>query len=48
MNNNLKNTQGGFIGTIIIIVIVLLIMNYYGITLTGIWNWLWALITSVF
>ncbi len=48
MKNNSKNLQGGFIGTIVLIVIILLIMNYFGITLSGIWNWLWALITSVF
>ncbi len=48
MKNNLKNLQGGFIGTIVLIVVILLIMNYFGITLSGIWNWLWNLIVSVF
>jgi len=48
MKNNLKNKQGGFIGIIIMIVIVLLIMKYYGLTLTGLWNWLWNLVQSVF
>lgn len=48
MKNNLKNQNGGFIGIIIMIVIVLLIMQYYGLTLTGIWNWFWSLVQSVF
>lgn len=48
MKNNLKNLQGGFIETIVLIVIILLIMNYFGITITGILNWLWNLIQSVF
>lgn len=46
--NNLSNKQGGFIETIILIIILLLIMNYFGITITGILDWIWNLITSVF
>lgn len=47
MKNNLKNQKGGFIETIILIVIVLLVMKYYGVTLSGIYYWLKDLFLSV-
>lgn len=48
MKNQFKNQQGGFIETIILIVIVLLIMNYLGVTITGTIDWIWGLIQGVF
>ncbi len=42
-----KNQQGGFIETVVLIVIVLLVMKYYGVTLTGIYYWLKDLFLSI-
>ncbi len=47
INKNFKNQQGGFLELIVVIVIVLLVMKYYGLTFTGIWNWLQNLFWSV-
>lgn len=44
---NYKNQKGGFIKAIILVVIILFIMRYYGITLTGIWYEFKALLASV-
>lgn len=44
---NYKNQNGGFIQAIILVVIVLFVMKYYGITITGIWYELKALLASV-
>ncbi|MDQ3245120.1 MAG: hypothetical protein M3P22_02145 [bacterium] len=43
----IKNQNGGFIQAIILVVILFLIMKYYGVTLTGIWYWLKSLFLSV-
>lgn len=34
-----KNKEGGFLELIVIIVIALVIMRYYGITITGVIHW---------
>lgn len=44
----IQNTkEGGFIGVVIMIVVVLLLMNYFGFTFSGFFNWLKALFYSV-
>lgn len=44
---NLKNQQGGFIELIIVLIIVMLLMNYLGLTFSGIFNWIQELFYSV-
>lgn len=51
MMNKIKAKKGGFIKLIIIIIIALLLMKYFGITITGILNYFhltWAEIISWF
>lgn len=43
----ISNNQDGFIETIILIVIALLLMRYFDITLTSIYYWLKDLVYSV-
>lgn len=43
----IKNQQGGFLQIIILIIIVLLLMNYFHISISGIFNWLGALLNGV-
>ena len=46
--NHYKDKQNrGFVQIILLIVIVLFIMQYYGITLRGIWYWFRDLFLSV-
>ncbi|MFM7089005.1 MAG: hypothetical protein ACKOW9_05780 [Candidatus Paceibacterota bacterium] len=47
MKKNLKNQQGGFLELIVVIIIVMLVMRYYGLTFTGIWSWVENLFWSV-
>lgn len=47
MKKLLKNKQRGFIELIIVIVIALLLMNYYGLTFRGIFEWFKGLFLSV-
>lgn len=53
MKNNKKNpvrrggNESGFIELIIIIIIALLIMKYYGITISGVINWFVSFFHSV-
>ncbi|MFA6524009.1 MAG: hypothetical protein WC264_00850 [Candidatus Paceibacterota bacterium] len=35
----MKNKQGGFLKLIIFIIVVIFLMNYFHITITGIVNW---------
>lgn len=44
----MKNNQGGFLQTIILIIIALIVMKYLGVTVSGVLNWLANLIRSVF
>jgi len=37
--NNIKNKQGGFLKLIIFIIVVIFLMNYFHITISGIVNW---------
>lgn len=39
MKNEIKNTKGGFIELIILLIIVLLLMKYFGITISGVVYW---------
>lgn len=43
----MKNKQEGFIELIIVVIIALILMRYYGITFTGVWYWLKDLFLSV-
>lgn len=42
-----KNKQGGFLQIIVLIVILFLVMRYFNLTITGIFDWLKALVLSV-
>jgi hypothetical protein len=44
---SLKNKQGGFLDIIIAVVIILLVMRYFGLTFTAIFDWLRELLYSV-
>ena len=52
MKNNIKSMpadrQGGFIELIIIIIVALLIMKYYGITISGVFDWFISFFHNVF
>lgn len=39
MKDNLKNTQGGFIQIIIFILVVLLVMKYFNLTISDVFNY---------
>lgn len=45
--NRINNAQGGFIETIILIVVTLLVMRYFDITFTEIYYWVRDLVFSV-
>ena len=47
MENKTKNKEGGFIELIILIIIALLIMKYFGITISGVVDWFEAFFRSV-
>jgi len=47
MINENKNKEGGFIELIVLIIIVLLIMKYYGITVSGVVDWFASFFRSV-
>ena len=49
MKNLFKKTKNdGFVEIIILIIIALLIMNYLGITISGVFNWIVSLFRGVF
>lgn len=41
------NNKGGFLQIILIIIIALLIMKYFGITISGVYNWFMSFFGSV-
>ncbi|MFA5841165.1 MAG: hypothetical protein WC847_02755 [Candidatus Paceibacterota bacterium] len=43
----MKNKQGGFIQIIIFIIVALLIMKYFGITISGVINWFTSFFSGV-
>lgn len=43
----LKNQQAGFIDIIIAIIIIFLIMKYFGLTITGMFEWVKNLFYSI-
>ncbi|MEO5635370.1 MAG: hypothetical protein ABIS26_02440 [Candidatus Paceibacterota bacterium] len=47
INNNMQNRQGGFIEIIVMLIIIFLIMRYFGLTFTGIIAWIENLFHSV-
>jgi len=53
MKNRIKNParrsgkQNGFLQMIIIIIVALLIMKYFGITISGVFNWFSSFFRSV-
>lgn len=46
-NNKNINKEGGFLEIIIIIIIALLIMRYFGITVSGVVDWFMGFFRSV-
>ena len=48
MKNDFKNRQGGFLQIIIAIIVIILVMSYFHITISGIINWFIHLVQSVF
>ncbi len=48
MNQNLKNQEEGFLKTIILVIIALFILKYYGITISDAISWVRNLFESVF
>jgi hypothetical protein len=47
MNNKIKNTKGGFLEIIILVIIALLLMKYFGITVSGVIYWFQSFFASV-
>ncbi len=45
--NVMKNKEGGFLELIVIIVIALVIMKYYGITISGVIHWFTSYFANV-
>ena len=43
-----KNKSGGFIELIVLIIIALLIMKYFGVTVSGVFEWFMSFFRSVF
>lgn len=39
LNNQLKNQQGGFLQLIIFIIVAVFLMQYFGLTISGIVDW---------
>ena len=47
MKNNIKNKKSGFLQIIIVIIIALLIMKYFGITISEVVDWFLSFFRSV-
>lgn len=47
MKNDIKNKQGGFLQLILFIVIVVFLMSYFNLTLSGIWNWFVTMFNNI-
>ena len=48
MKNLTKNKQKGFIELIIIIIVAVVLMNYFHVTLTTAWNWFANALHNIF
>jgi len=48
MKEEFKNKKGGIIEIIVLIIIALLLMKYFGITISGVVHWFTSLFGSVF
>ena len=48
MFKNIKNQSGGFLQLIIVIIVALLLMKFFGITISGLFNWFKSYFASVF
>lgn len=44
---NIKNEQGGFLQLILLVVVVLFLMKYFGVSFSDVYNWLKDLLDSV-
>lgn len=47
LKNNKNHQSGGFVQLIILIVVALFLMNYYGVTLNDVLNWFKVAIHNV-
>jgi uncharacterized protein involved in cysteine biosynthesis len=47
MKNEIKNSKGGFLELIVLIIVALLLMQYFGITISGVLNWFGSFFRSV-
>lgn len=47
MKNEIENKKGGFLQVIIVIIIALLIMRYFGITISVVVNWFLSFFRSI-
>ena len=47
MNKGIKDNQGGFIQLILLIVVALLIMKYFGLTISGVIHWFTTFFANV-
>ena len=48
MGKIIKNSQGGFIKTLIIIIVLVLILAYFNVSLKGVVAWIVSAFKSVF
>jgi hypothetical protein len=48
MKNQIQNKESGIIELIILIIIALLLMKYFGITISGVINWFESFFRNVF
>lgn len=46
--NKIKNKEGGFLQIIIAIIVILLIMKFMGVTVSGVFNWFSSFFSGVF
>ncbi len=46
--NNFKNKNGGIIKTILIIIVVVFLLAYFHVTVSGVFNWIINAFRSVF
>jgi len=47
MNNHIENEQGGFFKLIILIIVALLLMKFFHITFSDVFNWIKGLFNFI-
>jgi len=47
IKNKNQNEQGGFIELIVVIIVALLVMRYFGVTISGVIHWFTSFFASV-